>query len=55
MRWFNGLRKRSIQNFGELMQVIEARFITCSKVPEPIGVLLLMRIRSGQDLLILYK
>lgn len=33
MRWFTGLRKGSIRNFGELMQAFEAWFITCSKIP----------------------
>ena len=50
MRWFNGLRKRSIQNFRELMQAFGARFITCSKVPQPIGSLLSMRMKSGKTL-----
>ena len=50
MRWFNGLRKGSIRNFEELMQAFGARFITCSKVPQPIGALLSMRMRSGETL-----
>ena len=50
MRWFNGLRKGSIRNFGELMQAFGARFITCSKVPQLIGALLSMRMRSGETL-----
>ena len=32
MRWLNGLRKGSIRNFGELMQVFGVQFIMCSKV-----------------------
>lgn len=51
MSWFNGLRKGSIQNFGELMQAFGARFIICSKVPQPIGALLSMRMRSDETLL----
>ena len=31
IRWFNGLRKGSIQNFGELIQEFGTKFITCSK------------------------
>lgn len=48
MKWFNGLRKGSIHNFGQLMQVFRALFITCSKVSQPIDALLSMRIRSGE-------
>lgn len=50
MRWFNDLRKGSICNFGELIQAFRARFITCSKVPQLIGSLLSMRMRSGKTL-----
>ena len=50
MRWFNGLRKRSIRNFRELMQAFRARFIMCNKVPQPIGTLLSMRMRSEETL-----
>lgn len=50
MRWFNGLRKGSIWNFGELMQAFGAQFIMCSKVPQPIAALLSMRIRSSETL-----
>ena len=50
MRWFNGLRKGSIQSFGELIQEFDARFITCSKVLQPVGALLSMRMRSGKTL-----
>lgn len=50
MRWFNGLRKGSIRSFEELIQEFSARFITCSKVPQPIDALLSMRMRSGETL-----
>ena len=30
LRWFNGLRKGSIRNFGELIQEFGARFMTYS-------------------------
>lgn len=46
MRWFNGLKKGSIRSFGELIQKFDARFITCSKVQQPVDALLSMRIRS---------
>ena len=32
------------------MQAFGARFITCNKVPQPIGSLLSMRMRSGETL-----
>ena len=50
MRWFNDLRKGSIQNFKELIEAFGAKFITCSKVPQPIGSLLSLRMRSGETL-----
>ena len=30
LRWFNGLRKRSIHNFRELIQEFGVLFMTCS-------------------------
>lgn len=48
MRWFKGLRKRSIYNFGELIQVFRALFITCSRDPQPIDALLSMKMGSGE-------
>ena len=30
LRWFNGLRKRSIHNFGKLIQEFGVRFMMCS-------------------------
>ena len=50
MKWFNGLRKWSIRNFGELMQAFGAQFIMCSKVPQSISALLSMRMKSGETL-----
>lgn len=48
MKWFNSLRKDSIHSFRELIQVFRVWFITCSKVPQPIDVLLSIRIGSGE-------
>ena len=42
MRWFNGLRANSIDSFKKLTQSFGARFITCSRVPLPLGSLLSM-------------
>ena len=46
MRWFNGLRANSIDFFKKLTQSFGARFITCSKVPLPLGSLLSMSMRG---------
>ena len=35
LRWFNGLRKGSIHSFVELIQEFGARFVMCSRVPQP--------------------
>ena len=50
MRWFNGLRANSIDSFKKLIQSFGARFITCSRVPLPLGSLLAMSIREGEAL-----
>ena len=50
LRWFNGLRKGSIHNFAELIQEFGARFVTCSRVPQPVDALLSIKIRVGETL-----
>ena len=50
MRWFNGLRANSIDSFKKLTRAFGARFITCSRVPQPLGSLLSMSIREGETL-----
>ena len=50
MRWFNGLRVNSIDSFKKLTQSFDARFITCSRVPLPLGSLLSMSMREGETL-----
>ena len=50
MRWFNGLRENSIDSFKKLTQSIGARFITCSRVPLPLGALLSMSMREEETL-----
>ena len=42
MRWFNGLKANSIDSFKMLTQSFGACFITCSRVPLPLGFLLSM-------------
>ena len=50
MRWFNGLKANSIDSFKKLNQAFGARFITCSRVPLPLGSLLSMSMREGETL-----
>ena len=50
LRWFNGLRKGSIHNFGELIQEFGFRFMTCSQVLQPVDALLFMKMRAGETL-----
>ena len=50
MRWFNDLRMNSIDSFKKLTRAFGARFITCSKVPRPLGSLLSMSMREGETL-----
>ncbi|XP_075644940.1 uncharacterized protein LOC142615912 [Castanea sativa] len=48
LRWFNGLRKDSIHSFSELIQEFGVRFMTCSRVPQPVDVLLSMKMGAGE-------
>ena len=50
MRWFNGIRANSIDSFKKLTRAFGARFITCSRVPRPLGSLLSMSMREGETL-----
>ncbi|XP_030933874.1 uncharacterized protein LOC115959570 [Quercus lobata] len=50
MRWFNGLKANSIESFKKLTRAFDARFITCSRVPRPLGSLLSMSMREGETL-----
>ena len=50
IRWFNGLKENSIDPFKKLTQSFGARFITCSRVPLPLGFLLSMSMRDGETL-----
>ena len=49
MRWFDGLRTNSISSFKKLTQSLCSRFITCSRVPQPLDSLLSMSIREGES------
>ena len=50
MRWFDGLKANSIDSFNKLTQSFGARFITCSRIPLPLGSLLSMSMREGETL-----
>ena len=50
MRWFDGLVASSINSFKELTQAFRSRFITCSKVSQPLDSLLSMSMREGETL-----
>ena len=50
MRWFDGLRKGSVSSFKELTRAFRARFVTCSKVPQPLNSLLSMTMQEGETL-----
>ena len=50
MRWFNGLKANSIDSFKKLTQAFGTHFITCSRVPLPLGSLLSMSMREGETL-----
>ena len=50
MRWFNGLKANSMDSFKKLTQSFGAHFITCSRVPLPLGSLLSMSMQEGETL-----
>ena len=49
MRWFDRLRTNSISSFKKLTQSFCSRFITCSRVPQPLDSLLSMTMREGES------
>ena len=49
MRWFDGLRTNSISSFKKLTQSFCSRFITCSRVPQPLDFLLSMSMRERES------
>ena len=50
MRWFGGLKEGSINSFKELTRAFGARFVTCSRVPQPLDSLLSMTMWEGETL-----
>ena len=49
MRWFDGLKTNSIGSFKKLTQSFCSRFVTCSRVPQPLDSLLSMTMREGES------
>ena len=49
MRWFDGLKTDSISSFKKLTQSFCSRFITCSRVPQPLDSLLSMSMKEGES------
>ena len=49
MRWFDRLKTNSISSFKKLTQSFCSRFITCSRVPQPLDSLLSMSMREGES------
>ena len=49
MRWFDRLRTNSISSFKKLTQSFCSRFITCSRVPQPLDSLLSMIMREMES------
>ena len=50
IRWFNGLRINSISSFKKLIELFCSRFVTCSRVPQPLDSLLSMSMREGESM-----
>ena len=50
LRWFNGLRKGSIHSFAELIQEFRVRFMTYSRVPQPVDTLPSMKMEALETL-----
>ncbi|XP_065627700.1 uncharacterized protein LOC136066782 [Quercus suber] len=50
MRWFDGLGAGFIDSFKELTRAFGSRYITCSRVPQPLKSLLSLSMREGETL-----
>ena len=48
MRWFNGLEKRVIRGYDELIKAFEARFMTCSSTSKPFASFLSLVMKEGE-------
>jgi len=50
IRWFDGLREKSINSYEELTRAFGARFIMCSRVLRTLDFLLALSMREGKTL-----
>ena len=50
MRWFNGLKTNSIDSYKQLIQAFGSRFITNTRVPQPLSSLLSLSMCDGETL-----
>ena len=50
MKWFNGLKTNSIDSYKQLIQAFGSRFITNTRVPQPLSSLLSLSMREGETL-----
>ena len=50
MRWFNGLKTDSVDSYRQLTQAFGSRFVTNSRVPQPLSALLSLSMRDGKTL-----
>ena len=49
MRWFDKLKTNSISSFKNLTESFCSRFVTCSRVPQPLDSLLSMSLREEES------
>ncbi|XP_065628307.1 uncharacterized protein LOC136067020 [Quercus suber] len=50
MRWFNSLRTNSVDSYRQLTQAFGSRFVTNSRPPRPMSVLLSLTMRDDETL-----
>ena len=50
IRWFDGLREKSINSYEELTRAFGARFVMCSRVSRTLDFLLMLSMREGETL-----
>ena len=50
MRWFNGLKANSLDSYRQLTQAFGFRFVTNSRAPWPLSVLLSLSMCDGETL-----
>ena len=46
IRWFDGLREKSINSYEELTRAFGARFVMCSRVSRTLDFLLMLSMRE---------